>query len=711
MHFCVRAWSLLRCLEPRSAFGASGDPTKPPTDRADRAAAGRLSTQKRLPTPCAVPDKAARPLFAALSAALTMWLLTGRPKDPNAQGAPAPITILLPTAKPLENGGITYVVGRKDVDICIPADKSMSKTHAELMVSGEGFGSLTIRDMQSKLGVVVGESRLGAGPHALTDGARLKLGATLFTVQRVPLVLCTSGIAASERPALKAAAAKLGAALAKEWHDGVTHLVMPTVTWTPKLLTALAACVPVVSPAWVLAAAARSAATDPLPPIGAPEFAPTPAPTSATTAHLPSGATTIEGVQPERKRLFAGKTLLCLPNAADGVGPGGAAAATQDICRLLERMGAQTMPWPSPVPSSAKKLAAYIAARDAEGVWFLTSGDETKSVSREAEAVLTAGGTLYTPLLVRTSLARAALQAPVRQPTDRPAAKPAAKPIAKQAAPSAAVGKPASPPARAAAPPSRAPAADVTMAEAEDAGPAATSPHVPSGSSCEPASPADAQAATQVVEAQRDVSGPPPPAAAMARALAPAPAADKRGWNLLSSEDLLSSGPKRLKQSLGELEEPSADFPTPDASAMELTQLLQKLPCLFEQVSSRNAARAAALTVVKILRTYPASVLLKVLPQADTYYRDAEKQWRRLHSTLRGGSSNWSKAQLAPLLPIVSGAPPTTIVSIGCGETLLEDAELFRRMGVPLGATSTLGDSTLRSPTRALSEASRRLSR
>ena len=176
----------------------------------------------------------------------------------------------------------------------------------------------------------------------------------------------------------------------------------------------------------------------------------------------------------------------------------------------------------------------------------------------------------------------------------------------------------------------------------------------------------------------------------MARALAPAPAADKRGWNLLSSEDLLSSGPKRLKQSLGELEEPSADFPTPDASAMELTQLLQKLPCLFELVSSRNAARAAALTVVKILRTYPASVLLKVLPQVDTYYRDAEKQWRRLHSTLRGGSSNWSKAQLAPLLPIVSGAPPTTIVSIGCGETLLEDAELFRSMGVPLGATSTL---------------------
>jgi hypothetical protein len=465
-----------------------------------------------------------------------MWLLTGRPKDPNAQGAPAPITILLPTAKPLENGGITYVVGRKDVDICIPADKSLSRSHAELMVSGEGFGSLTIRDMQSKFGVVVGESRLGADPHALTDGASLKLGTTLFTVQRVPLVLCTSGIAASERPALKAAAAKLGAALAKEWHDGVTHLVMPTVTWTPKLLTALAACVPVVSPAWVLAAAARSAATDPLPPIGAPEFAPTPAPTSATTADLPSGATTIEGVQPERKRLFAGKALLCLPNAADGASSGGAAAATQDICRLLERMGAQIMPWPSPAPSSAK-LGAYIAARAAEGVWFLTSGDETKSVSREAEAVLTAGGTLYTPLLVRTSLVRAALQAPVRQPTDRPAAKPAAKPIAKQAAPSAAVGKPASPPARAATPPSRAPAADVTMAEAEDASPAAASPHVPSGSSCEPASPADAQAATQVVEAQRAVSGPPPPAPAMARAPAPAPAADKGGWNQKRKKD------------------------------------------------------------------------------------------------------------------------------------------------------------------------------
>ena len=100
-------------------------------------------------------------------------------------------------------------IGRKEADICIPDDKSLSRQHAELTLSGEGFSSLMVRDLKSKFGVTVGETRLGAEPAALSHGSTMKLGSTIFKVSRIPIVLCASGVSAAERPALKAAAAKL----------------------------------------------------------------------------------------------------------------------------------------------------------------------------------------------------------------------------------------------------------------------------------------------------------------------------------------------------------------------------------------------------------------------------------------------------------------------------------------------------------------------
>lgn len=46
-------------------------------------------------------------------------------------------------------------------------------------------------------------------------------------MQRVPLVLCASGVPAGEKAALKAACERLGVPLLKEWRADVTHLVMP----------------------------------------------------------------------------------------------------------------------------------------------------------------------------------------------------------------------------------------------------------------------------------------------------------------------------------------------------------------------------------------------------------------------------------------------------------------------------------------------------
>ena len=190
------------------------------------------------------------------------------------------------------------------------------------------------------------------------------------------LVLCSSGIYGDEYTALEKSCEKLNAKLVSEWSDSVTHLVMTKLSWSPKLLNALAGLVAVVNPTWVERAAEQP---EPLPDASDPQYWP-----------KASGSSTVgvAAVQPARACLFKGRKFITLP---------GAPADTRE---LLSKMGATVDVWPDGETGSE----AYFAARSEEGFAFVLPGDEKWPTSPEAKAAVAAGSEVITPLLVRTSL-------------------------------------------------------------------------------------------------------------------------------------------------------------------------------------------------------------------------------------------------------------------------------------------------------------------
>ena len=102
----------------------------------------------------------------------SLWQLTG-----SKQSA------LLPVA----GHASTYTVGRKDQDVTIDGDKSISRAHCMLEVGADN--TLYVTDPGSKFGTFVNGTKLEHHARtALAAGATLKVGETAFEVARVPLV-------------------------------------------------------------------------------------------------------------------------------------------------------------------------------------------------------------------------------------------------------------------------------------------------------------------------------------------------------------------------------------------------------------------------------------------------------------------------------------------------------------------------------------------
>lgn len=134
-----------------------------------------------------------------------------------------------PWEVPLVGGKCTLKVGRKQdedgtVDVIISSDKSMSRVQAAFTYD-EASQALTILDLKSRFGTYVGDEKLGECPLTLSDGTKLKLGSTHFVVrhivEKVPVVVCMSGIASAQKAKLKAACEAIGATIAKDWQDDV----------------------------------------------------------------------------------------------------------------------------------------------------------------------------------------------------------------------------------------------------------------------------------------------------------------------------------------------------------------------------------------------------------------------------------------------------------------------------------------------------------
>ncbi|CAB1334615.1 unnamed protein product [Coregonus sp. 'balchen'] len=157
------------------------------------------------------------------------------------------------TLKPLESGAVThyllpgkeYVVGRKNCEVILPNDQSISRAHAHLTATDQ---TLTLKDC-SKYGTFVNEERLsGDTPRSLTAGDRVTFGVfhSKFSVQQVTVVVCSSCVDNEGKVSLSQALQPLGGRLANTWTQDCTHLVMPTVKVTIKTICALLCCRPIV---------------------------------------------------------------------------------------------------------------------------------------------------------------------------------------------------------------------------------------------------------------------------------------------------------------------------------------------------------------------------------------------------------------------------------------------------------------------------------
>ncbi|XP_032415014.1 nibrin isoform X2 [Xiphophorus hellerii] len=216
-----------------------------------------------------------------------MWILT--PQQPGGE-----TFYLLP--------GKEYVVGRKNCDILLASDQSISRSHAQLTVTDQ---TLTLKDT-SKYGTFVNSQQLTA-PVELSSGDNVTFGVFHSRFNVVFLekpVVCSSCLDAAGKTSLSQALAALGGKLVNSWTPDCTHLAMPTVKVTIKTISALLCCRPIVKPEYFseLSRAPQQKSAPPKPESFVPEID-----EPSLSKEDVNLATT-----PARKRLFTGKTFVFL---------------------------------------------------------------------------------------------------------------------------------------------------------------------------------------------------------------------------------------------------------------------------------------------------------------------------------------------------------------------------------------------------------------
>lgn len=215
------------------------------------------------------------------------------------------------TLNPLESGGVThyllpgkeYVVGRKNCEVILPNDQSISRAHAHLTATDQ---ALTLKD-SSKYGTFVNKERLsGDTPRSLTAGDRVTFGVfhSKFSVQQVTVVVCSSCVDNEGKVSLSQTLQLLGGRLTNTWTQDCTHLVMPTVKVTIKTICALLCCRPIVKQEFFTEL--TKALQQKQPPPKAESFFP-----EIDEPSLNKDEVDLTE-RPERKELFTGKTFLFL---------------------------------------------------------------------------------------------------------------------------------------------------------------------------------------------------------------------------------------------------------------------------------------------------------------------------------------------------------------------------------------------------------------
>ena len=154
--------------------------------------------------------------------------------------------------------GHEYVVGRRDCDILIPNDMSISRKHAILKVlHPEGNiahpvkpPSLQIKDL-SKLGTQLRDERISNGAERLVNSGDIlsfgTAGISKYRAQYQPYIITTSCLIPSMKKALKQIVCILGGHVISEWSKECELVVMSNLSVTVKVICALVTLKPVVT--------------------------------------------------------------------------------------------------------------------------------------------------------------------------------------------------------------------------------------------------------------------------------------------------------------------------------------------------------------------------------------------------------------------------------------------------------------------------------
>lgn len=212
---------------------------------------------------------------------------------------------------PLQPGGEThyllsskeYVVGRKNCDVLLPNDQSISRVHAHLTATDR---TLTVKDT-SKYGTFINGQRVTENtPADLNSGDSITFGVfhSKFSVEHMQLVVCSSCLDNDGKTSLSQAVLHVGGQLVNTWTENCTHLAMPTVKVTVKTISALLCCRPIVKPEFF--PALHTAVQQKSPPPKAEMFVPEIDEPSLNKEDVNVGAVS------KRKELFRGKTFIFL---------------------------------------------------------------------------------------------------------------------------------------------------------------------------------------------------------------------------------------------------------------------------------------------------------------------------------------------------------------------------------------------------------------
>ncbi|XP_072536531.1 nibrin [Salminus brasiliensis] len=143
--------------------------------------------------------------------------------------------------------GKEYVVGRKNCEILLANDQSISRVHAHLTVTEQ---AITLKD-SSKYGTFVNGEQLSTGTtKTVHAGDHLTFGVfqSKFRLELNSVVVCSSCVDNEGKAVLSKAVQSVGGRMVNSWSADCTHLVMPTVKVTIKTICALLCCRPIVKP-------------------------------------------------------------------------------------------------------------------------------------------------------------------------------------------------------------------------------------------------------------------------------------------------------------------------------------------------------------------------------------------------------------------------------------------------------------------------------